>query len=67
MQLAATARDANGNAVQHQSFSWSSSNTNIATVSASGVVTGRRSGDVTITAQTSSSGGKSGSVEVEVK
>ena len=67
MQLAATAIDANGNAVPHQTFFWSSSNTNTATVSASGVVTGKRPGDVTITAQTSPSGGKSGSMQLEVK
>ena len=67
MQLTATATDANGNAVPNQSFIWSSSNTNIATVSASGLVTGKRSGKVTITAQTSATGGKSGSLQIEVK
>ena len=67
MQLAATARDDKGNTLPHQSFVWSSSSTNTATVSASGVVTGKRKGDVTITAQTSQSGGKSGSVQIEVK
>jgi len=67
VQLAAVATDAKGNIVPHQSFSWSSSNTNTATVSNSGVVTGNRSGKATITAQTSASGGKSGSLEVEVK
>jgi alpha-L-fucosidase 2 len=67
MQLAATAVDANGNSMPHQSFFWSSSNTNIATVSASGVVTGKRAGKVTITAQTASTGGKSGSLRIEVK
>ena len=67
MQLTATAKDANGNSVAHQSFFWSSSNTNTATVSESGIVTGKRPGDATITARTSSSGGKSGSVEIEVK
>jgi hypothetical protein len=36
-------------------------------VSGSGVVTGRRSGNVTITAQTSQNGGKSGSFKVDVK
>jgi hypothetical protein len=30
-------------------------------------VTGRRSGNVTITAQTSQNGGKSGSVKIDVK
>jgi uncharacterized protein YjdB len=67
MQLSATALDPHGNSVPHQTFSWSSSNANSATVSESGVVTGKRSGKATITAQTSSSGGKSGSVEIEVK
>jgi uncharacterized protein YjdB len=67
LQLAATAMGADGNAVPHQSFSWSSSDANIASVSESGVVTGKRKGKVTITAQTSSSGGKSGSLEIEVK
>jgi alpha-amylase len=67
MQLVATATDAKGNPVPHQTFSWSSSNTSSATVSSSGVVTGKRKGKATITAQTSSSGGKSGSVELDVK
>jgi uncharacterized protein YjdB len=67
MQLTATAQDDKGNSVPHQSFVWSSSNTDKATVSATGVVTGKRSGDVTITAQTSSTGGKSGSLKIEVK
>jgi len=67
MQLAATALDGQGNAVPHQSFYWSSSNANTATVSASGVVSGKRAGTVTITAQTSQSGGKSGSVQINVK
>jgi uncharacterized protein YjdB len=66
MQLAATALDAKGNAVAHQSFVWSSSNTSTATVSASGVVSAQRQGDVTITAQTSA-GGKSASLKIEVK
>jgi uncharacterized protein YjdB len=67
MQLAATALDSKGDVVPHQSFYWSSSNTNTATVSASGVVTAKRSGKVTITAQTSPTGGKSGSLQLEVK
>ncbi len=67
MQLTATAKDDKGNSVPQQSFVWSSSNTDKATVSATGVVTGKRSGDVTITAQTSSTGGKSGSLKIEVK
>ncbi|PYP79022.1 MAG: hypothetical protein DMD35_09660 [Gemmatimonadetes bacterium] len=66
MQLAATALDDKGNPVSHQTFFWSSSNSNTATVSESGVVTGKRKGDVTITAQTSPSGGKSGSLKIDV-
>ena len=64
MQLTASATDVRGNVLPHQSFVWSSSNTDKATVSASGVVTGKRQGGVTITAST---GGKSGSVDLEVK
>ena len=64
MQLTATAKDDQGNTVPDQSFVWSSSNTDKATVSSTGVVTGIKSGDVTITAET---GGKRGSVELEVK
>ena len=67
MQLTATALDSKGNALSHQSFVWSSSNSDRATVSASSVVTGKREGDVTITAQTSPTGGKSGSLQLEVK
>lgn len=64
MQLIATALDARGNAVPDQSFVWSSSNTDKATVSASGVVAGKRQGGVTITVST---GGKSGAVDLDVK
>ena len=67
LQLSATAKDANGNLVPHQSFFWSSSNTNTATVSETGLVSGKRSGKATITARTSATGGKSGSLEIEVK
>lgn len=67
MQLSATATDSKGNVIPHQSFVWSTSNTNTATVSASGLVTGKRSGSVTVTARTSPTGGKSGSVQIDVK
>jgi len=67
MQLTATALDEKGNRVANQSFTWSSSNTNTATVSSTGLVTGKRKGNATITARTSSGGGKSGSLKVEVK
>ena len=66
MQLSATAKDDNGNAVP-DSFVWSSSDTDRATVSESGVVTAKQPGGVTITAQTSSSGGKSGSLRLQIK
>ncbi len=64
MQLTATAKDDQGNTVPHQGFTWSSSNTDKATVSETGVVTAKKTGDVTITARTA---GKSGSIEIEVK
>ena len=67
MQLTATAVDSKGNTVPNQSFTWSSSNSSVATVSASGVATGKRKGSVTISAQTSQSGGKSGSMQIDVK
>jgi trimeric autotransporter adhesin len=67
MQLTATALDSKGKVIPNQSFSWSSSSTNTATVSGSGLVTGKRSGNVTITASTSQNGGKSGAVKISVK
>lgn len=67
LQLSAAATDTDGNSMPHQTFLWSSSNTNVATVSTTGLVTGKRGGKATITAQTSATGGKSGSVEIEVK
>jgi uncharacterized protein YjdB len=67
LQLLATAKDSDGKTIPNQSFFWSSSNTNIATVSESGLVAGKRPGKVTITARTSLTDGKSGSLEIEVK
>jgi len=67
MQITATATDSKGNVVPNQSFYWSSSATRIATVSTSGVVSGKRKGSVTITAQTSLNGGKAASVRINVK
>lgn len=67
MQLTATASDDKGNVVRQDTFYWSSSNTDKATVSASGVVSAKKQGDVTITARTSPTGGKSGSLTIEVK
>lgn len=67
IQLSATAKDDNGNPVPEQSFLWSSSDTEKATVSASGVVAAKQPGGVTITAQTSVTEGKSGSVRLQIK
>jgi len=64
VQLTAVALDASGNALAGRSISWSSSNTGIATVSASGLVTAIAvGGPVTITA---TSEGKSGTATVDV-
>jgi uncharacterized protein YjdB len=63
MQLTATALDDQGNTVPVQNFLWSTSNFGTATVSLTGLVTGKRSGVVTITAQTN---GVSGSVTIDV-
>jgi uncharacterized protein YjdB len=62
-QLAATPKDASGNTVSGQSVTWSSSSDAIATVSASGLVTGQSVGTATITA---SAGGQSGTATVAV-
>lgn len=51
VQLAVVARDANGHAVAQAPITWSSSDTTIAVVSASGVVSGRFRGEVTISAR----------------
>jgi uncharacterized protein YjdB len=61
--LQATVKDEGGNVMTGQSIAWSSSNTAVATVSASGVVTGAAAGSATITA---ASGGKSGNATVTV-
>jgi uncharacterized protein YjdB len=50
MQLNATALDANGNQLTGRTVGWSSSDPSIASISASGVVTGAKMGDVTVTA-----------------
>ena len=63
-QLTATPKDANGNPLTGRAITWSSSNTAIATVSGSGLVTGvAGGGPVTITA---TSEGQSGSASVTV-
>jgi trimeric autotransporter adhesin len=62
--LTATARNSNNNAIPGVQFTWSSSNTSVATVSSSGVVTGVAPGSATITA---SAGGKTGTAAITVQ
>ena len=52
VQLSATALTDVGTVVGHKTFTWSSSDTNVATVSSEGLVTAAGPGTVTITATT---------------
>ena len=61
--LAATVKDQNGAVMTGQAVTWSSSNTAVATVNASGVVTGVTAGSATITATSSS---KTGTTSITV-
>jgi len=63
VQLTGTPRDANGNALGGRVVTWTSSSTGVATVSASGLVTGVGAGSATITATTE---GKSGTSSITV-
>ena len=63
VRLTATAADGNGNPLPGRPMTWSSSSTTIATVSTSGLVTGKAAGSATITA---TSEGKVGSATVTV-
>jgi uncharacterized protein YjdB len=63
LQFTAQARDANGNVISGKVFSWTSSNSSYATVSANGVVTGIAAGTAIITASVD---GRSGSSSVTV-
>jgi hypothetical protein len=63
VQLAASAEDAKGNAISDKTFTWSSSDESIATVSSSGLVTAVANGSVTITA---TADGVDGTAAVEV-
>lgn len=64
VQLTATARDDQGNVLPGRAIAWSSANENVADVSPTGLVTGRRSGGpIAITA---TSEGRSGSSQVTV-
>ena len=63
VRLLAEAADANGNPVAAAGFAWSSSDTRVAAVDASGLVTAAGNGAATITA---AAGGVSGGAEVTV-
>ena len=63
IQLAASALDASGNAVADKTFTWSSSDDSIATVSDAGLVTAVVDGPVTITATTA---GVEGTAAIEI-
>ncbi len=63
IQLTASAQDASGNAISGKTFTWSSSDANVATVSASGLVTAVANGSVRIMA---TSDGVSGTRVVDV-
>ena len=64
VQLTATPKDASGAALTGKTVSWSSSNTSVATVSGSGLVTALTPGTAIITA---TSEGKSGTVTMTVR
>jgi uncharacterized protein YjdB len=61
--LSAVTKDSAGNTLTGRVVTWSSSNTTVATVSSSGLVTGRAAGSATITA---TSEGKSGGATITV-
>src|SRR5437879_96521 len=63
VQLTATPRDANGATLSGRTVTWSSSNTSVATVTSSGLVSGVAPGSATITA---TSEGKSGTSSISV-
>ena len=63
IQLAASASDARGNPTPPQPLTWSSSDQNVATVSATGLVSAVAPGSVTVTAN---AGGVSGSATIDV-
>ena len=63
LQLTATAFDSRGREVRGTTFTWTSSDSTIARVDQTGMVTGRAGGKATITA---GSGGAAGTIEVTV-
>src|SRR5947199_1335212 len=62
VQLAATPKDANGNALSGRTVTWASSNSSVGTVNGSGLVTGVVGGSTTITATSEGQSGSSASV-----
>src|SRR5437667_67697 len=59
VQLAATPKDANGNPLSGRTVTWASSNSAVATVGGSGLVTGVTAGSATITATSEGESGTS--------
>jgi len=66
VQLTATPKDANGNPLTGRTVTWVSSNTTVATVSSSGLVTGKVAGTATITATSEGQSGTSAITVVHV-
>ncbi|MQA92732.1 MAG: hypothetical protein GEU90_21330 [Gemmatimonas sp.] len=63
LQLTAAARNAEGDTITGRTFTWASSDSDVATVTSAGRVTARSSGSATITA---SVGGRTGSATINV-
>jgi alpha-tubulin suppressor-like RCC1 family protein len=68
VQLSATPRDAGGNSLSGYTVNWSSSDTSVATVDASGLVSGQQNGSATISAEVDDGTGTmvSGTATVQV-
>src|SRR5204862_856123 len=66
VQLTATPRDSGGKVLSGRTVTWASSNTSVATVSASGLVTGKVAGTATITATSEGQSGTSAITVVHV-
>src|SRR5213592_3423235 len=66
VQLTATPKDGNGNPLSGRAVAWVSSNTTVATVSSSGLVTGKVAGTATITATSEGQSGTSAITVVHV-
>ena len=66
VQLTATPKDANGVPLTGRTVTWASDNTTVATVSATGLVTGKVAGSATITATSEGQGGTAAITVVHV-